>query len=347
VAIAGTNLNNGGKIFGATTSALTISNDWGQCRIVFGHRATALEQPSAERARSCPRAGDYLAACQLRATGGRSANFTVAAIGNTPFAYQWRINGTNLSNGPNFSGATGSSLTINTVSSTNAGGYTVVLTNSIGSTTSAVAVLSITPVTAPGVALTTFSSFAGGNDGQYLFSPLAGEGGLLCTTVQGGKAAGARFSGPRMGASRFFVRFNKAPHRWRDGVGRDGSFYGINLRAAYAAARYSKPAEMERLTPIPLTATTGGIRGRVGAAGWSFTARARCGFGHARYLVSPGGAQTTLAAFNGANGAYLPALSRKRWQLYGTTENGGTNGGAGCFDHRAMNSRPCIHCGGE
>jgi probable HAF family extracellular repeat protein len=66
-----------------------------------------------------------------------NATFTVVAGGNPPPAYQWRLNGTNISYG------TGASLTITNCQATNAGNYTVVLTNYSGSVTSLPAALTV------------------------------------------------------------------------------------------------------------------------------------------------------------------------------------------------------------
>jgi hypothetical protein len=67
---------------------------------------------------------------------GSNATFTVFAFTNSP-TYQWRFNGTNIS------GATDSSYTTNSVGIDNAGDYDVVLINSYGSVTSAVASLTV------------------------------------------------------------------------------------------------------------------------------------------------------------------------------------------------------------
>src|SRR5207237_7300129 len=86
---------------------------------------------------------------------GAPATFNVAAIGSAPFVYQWQYNGTNLANGANISGATSSAMILRSVSPADVGAYSVVITNSLGSASSTAAVLAITPVTAPGVLLTT------------------------------------------------------------------------------------------------------------------------------------------------------------------------------------------------
>jgi hypothetical protein len=74
---------------------------------------------------------------QVVAVGG-SATFTVGADGNSPFAYQWQLNGTSIA------GATTSSLTINNAQQANAGGYTVIVTDPLAQTvTSQVASLTV------------------------------------------------------------------------------------------------------------------------------------------------------------------------------------------------------------
>jgi len=73
-------------------------------------------------------------------TVGDPATFTVAASGTPAPTYQWRKNGANIS------GATGTTYTIASTSTADAGTYTVVATNSAGSATSTGAVLTVNPV---------------------------------------------------------------------------------------------------------------------------------------------------------------------------------------------------------
>ena len=61
----------------------------------------------------------------------------VQAGGSTPLGYQWLFNDGNLA------GATSSELALNSVQTSQAGGYIVVITNSVGSITSAVATLTV------------------------------------------------------------------------------------------------------------------------------------------------------------------------------------------------------------
>ncbi len=70
-------------------------------------------------------------------TVGGTANFGVTAVGTTPLSYQWRLGGTNLNS------AIGSSLVLANVQLTNAGYYTVVVSNVTGSVTSTPALLDV------------------------------------------------------------------------------------------------------------------------------------------------------------------------------------------------------------
>jgi alpha-tubulin suppressor-like RCC1 family protein len=69
---------------------------------------------------------------------GGSASFTVSVSGTSPFQYQWLFNGTNIF------AATNTAYIISPVATTNAGNYSVVVTNSAGSAISSNAVLTVT-----------------------------------------------------------------------------------------------------------------------------------------------------------------------------------------------------------
>ena len=71
------------------------------------------------------------------AIAGTNVTFTVGVSGSVPLHYQWRKQDTAIP------GATNFSYTINNVQPTNSGSYTVVVTNSAGSVTSAVATLTV------------------------------------------------------------------------------------------------------------------------------------------------------------------------------------------------------------
>jgi pectate lyase len=103
---------------------------------------------------------------------GQDATFNVVASGTSPLSYQWYYStNTVLTN------ATSSTLTLTNVQLSDSGGYTVVVTNSYGSVTSAVAQLTVNVPVAPSIttqpqdqtsilpgATATFSVVAGGSD---------------------------------------------------------------------------------------------------------------------------------------------------------------------------------------
>jgi autotransporter-associated beta strand protein len=86
---------------------------------------------------------------------GQSANFIVNALGLPAPSYQWYQNGLPLS------GATGTNYSIASAVRTNAGSYTVVVSNASGSVTSVVATLTYAGNVAPVVNPSTYSRPAG------------------------------------------------------------------------------------------------------------------------------------------------------------------------------------------
>jgi hypothetical protein len=71
---------------------------------------------------------------------GSNLIFSVVANGALPFIYQWQFNGQNIPN------ATNATLTLNSVTAANSGGYSVVVSNPYGSVTSATASLAVMAV---------------------------------------------------------------------------------------------------------------------------------------------------------------------------------------------------------
>lgn len=81
-------------------------------------------------------------AATIRQCAGTSATLSVTASGFGTLNYQWRRNNVNIS------GATSSSLSLNNITSSDAGSYTVVVSNLGGSVTSTASVVSIRTATA-------------------------------------------------------------------------------------------------------------------------------------------------------------------------------------------------------
>jgi len=74
----------------------------------------------------------------LTVVRGNGASFTVTAGGTAPMTYQWQLDSRNIA------GATASSLVLTDVQFTNAGVYSVIISNSVGVVTSSAAVLIVT-----------------------------------------------------------------------------------------------------------------------------------------------------------------------------------------------------------
>jgi pectate lyase len=139
---------------------------------------------------------------------GNTATFTVGASGTAPLTYRWYFN----TNTP-LTGANSSTLTLNNVQFTNAGGYSVVVTNVAGSVTSLVAQLIVTNIETPPFIITqpqnqtvsvgqtvNFSVVAGGSVPfvyQWYFNdttPLSGQTNALLTLTNVSNADAGGYS---------------------------------------------------------------------------------------------------------------------------------------------------------
>lgn len=129
---------------------------------------------------------------QVVAPGG-TATMTVTATGAGPLSYQWFKDGVALA------GQTASVLTLTNVQTGDAGSYTVVVTNSLGSTTSSAATLTIATPDNLG-RLTNLSARAvAGKDSKTLII------GLIISGDNGTKELLARGVGPTLGAAPYNV----------------------------------------------------------------------------------------------------------------------------------------------
>jgi hypothetical protein len=145
----GTNLVNGGHISGATTANLTIknarTNDSGNYTVVVTNLAGSVTSSNAVLTVASSPVITIQPTNQTMAVGSK-ATFTVTAIGTGPLSYHWQVNGTDLVNGSNISGATTNVLTIYPAQTTNSGSYTVIVANHAGSVTSSNALLTVTNI---------------------------------------------------------------------------------------------------------------------------------------------------------------------------------------------------------
>jgi len=96
-------------------------------------------------------------------TNGTSLTFGAAAGGRSPLNYRWLFNGTNLPAGGNVSGTTSNVLSITAATTNNSGNYRLVVTNSYGSVTSSIAVLTVGFAPAFSAQPTNLTVLSGGN----------------------------------------------------------------------------------------------------------------------------------------------------------------------------------------
>jgi hypothetical protein len=108
---------------------------------------------------------------------GQNATFAVVGGGNTTLSYQWLKGGTPLSNGGRISGATSASLTISNTILSDAGGYSVVVTDTHGSITSIPVSLTVNDPAAAANSLANHSFESGAYSPWIKFN-----GGALQTT---------------------------------------------------------------------------------------------------------------------------------------------------------------------
>jgi hypothetical protein len=131
----------GGNASGVNTSSLTITNasvtNAGSYFVVVGNAARQVTSSNVSLA-----VNPYIFIGQQPLSEslpvGSTAFFTVAAFGEKPLTYQWKLNGTNIS------GATVSSLVFSNVQSPQTGTYTVAISNAYDGVVSAPAVLAAT-----------------------------------------------------------------------------------------------------------------------------------------------------------------------------------------------------------
>jgi hypothetical protein len=116
------------------------------------------------------------------------ASLSVVANGKAPLGYQWRRNGTNLTDSPSTFGSTNAQLILSNLTGIGTALYDVVLTNTGGNATSSVTALTISPAPAQAtpVVVNGFIVAATVTDGGcgYAYSPtitLAGLGGTGAT----------------------------------------------------------------------------------------------------------------------------------------------------------------------
>ena len=134
----GAPLTDRGEIFGSATSSLTITNtsvtNTGSYYVVVTNAARQVTSSNVILT-VIPQVAIYQQPLSELVSSASTAVFTVAAYGQLPLTYQWKLNGTDISS------ATGSSLIITNVQSPQSGTYTVTVSNAYDGVVSAPALL--------------------------------------------------------------------------------------------------------------------------------------------------------------------------------------------------------------
>lgn len=143
----GANLSNGGNISGVTTLTLTLANvsstDAANYTIVV---TNAAGSDTSATATLTVLAAPVITAQPMSRTNiaGTVATFSVMASGSGPLSYQWRKGDSDLSDGGNVFGAQTATLTLSSVTQSDATNYSVLVTNVAGAIASASATLTVT-----------------------------------------------------------------------------------------------------------------------------------------------------------------------------------------------------------
>jgi hypothetical protein len=163
----------GNPISGATSSTYTILTVLGTSAGVYSVKVTnaggSVMSDTATLDLSLPPTITTQPQSQ-QVTHGQNVSFSVVVSGSGPFTYQWRFNNYALS------GATAETLGLTNVQPSRAGNYTVVIADSVGSVTSAVATLTV--YVPPAIATQPQSQALAQNQHAYLYVVANGSAAL-------------------------------------------------------------------------------------------------------------------------------------------------------------------------
>ncbi len=240
----GTNLTDGGNIFGSLTRVLTVSNVSESDATVYsvtvsnGAGSSATSDGAFLEVNVSPPQITTPPVSQTASSGG-SAEFSVAAVGDLPLFYQWQSNQINLTNGTGVVGATTSSLTLSGLTQRSDATYSVIVSNASGVVIAA-ATLTVFPISASGTIMRSLYSFAGGADGGVPNGLTLASNGVLYGTTQTGGAynEGTVFSISTNGALESLVSFNStngADPQAALAQGSDGNLYGTTEKGGTSA----------------------------------------------------------------------------------------------------------------
>lgn len=268
---------------------------------------------------------------------GQNAVFSVAVAGNGPLGYQWRENGTNLTDGPNISGSTNRVLTLINATPANSGVYSVLVTNPGNSVLSQGATLSV-DVSPPQITTQPASQILSVGATAIFTVTAIGDVPLSYQWQENGTnlSDGGQITGSSTSSLSIAGLFET-----------NSGTYSVIVTNAIAStlsanATLTVNAVSSSGTAVSAAhAFTGGADGGVpnalvaGANGLLYgTTQTGGAYGYGTvFSFSTNGALTTLTSFGGTNGA-MPAASLTQASnglFYGTTLLGGSNSAGTIF----------------
>jgi uncharacterized repeat protein (TIGR03803 family) len=341
----GTNLADGGVVSGATTRVLSLTNvslaDTGSYAVCVSNTLGSVKSADAFLQVTSSMPVIVQQPTNQTAAPGANVNFKVKAEGNLPMSYGWQKDGTNLSGSGNISGVTASLLSITTATEANNGKYSVTVSNTLGSVTSAEAELLVIPASAAGTRMKTLRSFAGGSDGSKPNGLARGtDGNLYGTTQSGGtQLAGTFLRATTNGTVSTLAEFTStngirpqgplvpAPDGTLFGSAQYGGLYGAGT--VFRMAPNGKPANVYSFTGAtdgsePVAGLSLGADGNFYG---STSSGGDYGYGNL-FKMTPGGTLTTLHSFtNGVDGSSPtgPLLQTSDGTFWGMTPGGGVS----------------------
>ncbi len=343
-------LKDQGSYSGTATPTLTVSNvsgaSIGNYSVILSNAAGVLKSSNAVLT--------YIHSAPLLSSNrptnppcrARLRHFTVGAVGNTPYRYQWQLNGTNLVNNANFSGATTKTLLVTNITSADAGYYSVVVGDFLGSTNSEGALLTVVSTTVSGLSMTPLVSFTGDIGGASPYSPIfqAADGNFYGTTTQDGVNTDGTVY--RLSPGGTFTTLHA--FKGSDGSvpysglyqGRDGFLYGsAAIGSSFQDGSMFKMTTTGTLTTLTTFNGNNGsepVAAPVQGADGNFYGTAleggAYGFGTI-FRMGANGSLTTLVSFDDTDGANSSSslILGSDGNFYGTTEDGGDFTWGGIF----------------
>ena len=268
---------------------------------------------------------------------GTSATFAIAATGAAPLTYHWQRGVTNLTDTANIYGSATSTLTLSNVTLADSAGYSVIVSNTTGTATSAVATLTVInpfppatttqPATAIGISSATLNALVtpdgASTTAWFQWGLTTNYGSTTAVTNVGSGGNPVPLSLDLTGLQSFTEYHFRAV-----ATNRVGTTTGLDLN-------FITPGALSGITFTPLLSFNGtngadAQSGLVQAADGNFYGTTYDGGDYddgTVYKMTTNGVLTTLLSFDGTNGSHPAAglVPGADSQLYGTTYDGGTN----------------------